>query len=212
MNTNEPKLITVAYRLYSFNADQAEELVEEATVNAPFQFISQLGITLEAFEAKILLLNKGDQFDFTLSPAEAYGEYEDKHVVALDKSMFEIDGHFDSQNIYVGNVIPLVNEDGLRFQGEVTAVGDDTVTIDLNHPLAGFSLHFTGEVVESRPATKDELEGMIQMLQGDGCHCGCHDEDGECHHHDGDCCHHHKDGCEHHGEGHHHCHHHHDDN
>ena len=44
----ENKYITVAYRLYAI-ADGKKELLEEATVEHPFQFISGIGYTLDKF-------------------------------------------------------------------------------------------------------------------------------------------------------------------
>jgi FKBP-type peptidyl-prolyl cis-trans isomerase SlyD len=32
------------------------------------------------------------------------------------------------------------------------------VTVDVNHPLAGQNLHFTGSIVDVREATAEELE------------------------------------------------------
>ena len=48
------KYITVAYSLYTDNAEGVHELVEQAPVEHPFQFITELGVALEAFEAKRL--------------------------------------------------------------------------------------------------------------------------------------------------------------
>ena len=55
----ENKYITVAYKLYVMQ-DGQKTLVEEATVEHPFQFISGLGTTLERFETEITALKKGD--------------------------------------------------------------------------------------------------------------------------------------------------------
>ena len=65
METAENKYITVAYKLYT-TEDGEKDLVEEAKAEHPFQFISGLGTTLEAFESQIAPLNKGDKFEFTI--------------------------------------------------------------------------------------------------------------------------------------------------
>ena len=54
--------------------------------------------------------------------------------------------------------------------GEIT---DTTVTVDLNHPHAGKDLTFIGQVVTSRTATNEEIQGTLNMLSGEGCGCGC---------------------------------------
>lgn len=172
MNTTSNKYITVAYDLYS-DFDGKNELVEKATAEHPFQFISDMGTTLDAFEAQIKPLAKGDNFDFTLSVEEAYGPYEQERVLELDKSVFTINGKFDTEHIYPGAVVPLMNADGARFNGTIVEVADDKVTVDLNHPLAGKELHFVGQVVEHREATKEEIQEMLNMLSGEGCGGGC---------------------------------------
>lgn len=168
------KYITVAYSLYTDNAEGVHELVEQAPVEHPFQFITELGVALEAFEAKLKDLNAGDEFDFTLSVDEAYGPYEQEHVIELPKSTFMLNGRFQKDVIFEGAVIPLVNADGNRFQGLVLEVKDEVVIIDLNHPLAGKELHFKGSVVTSREATDAEVTSLIKMMSGEGgCGCGC---------------------------------------
>ncbi|MDO4309452.1 MAG: FKBP-type peptidyl-prolyl cis-trans isomerase [Prevotella sp.] len=187
------KYITVDYQLYTVDGDKTE-LVEKTTADRPFQFISGFGVTLDAFEKHIVALAKDETFDFTLTKDEAYGDYEAARVLNLERQMFCINGHFDHEHIYKDAIIPLQNEDGNRFYGRVLEIGTDSVKIDLNHPLAGKTLNFKGCVTESREATNDEIQGMINRLSGEGCGCGCHDGcHGDCG--DGDC----EDGC--HGGG-----------
>ena len=201
------KYIAVAYKLYTVDNGESE-LVEEATDKEPFQFISGYGITLDAFEKEIAGLEKGAEFHLTLQKDEAYGDYEQEHVLDLDKEIFCINGHFDRERIYKDAIVPLQNEDGNRFLGKVVSVGNDKVRIDLNHPLAGKTLNFKGHVVESREATNEEIQGLINRMSGEGCCCGGHHDDGGCcghghgeghckgHHDDGECCGgHHEGGC-----------------
>ena len=98
--------------------------------------------------------------------------------------------------------IPLADENGQRYLGYVVSVDDDTVTVDMNHPLAGKDLHFKGRIIENRPATEEEVNDFVEKSKqhhcsghcgdcgggcGDGgdCHCdgdgegGCHCGDGE---------------------------------
>lgn len=206
------KYVTVAYELYTDNDKGIHELVEKAPIEHPFQFISGLGIALDSFESKILVLAEGETFDFVLKVDEAYGPYEQDHVIELPKETFAINGRFDKDMVYPGAVLPLVNADGMRFQGLVLELKDNTVIIDLNHPLAGKDLHFKGQVVTMRDATNEEIQALINH---EGCNCGGDCEggcEGGCggHHHEhgegccgkhehgeGECCgkHEHGEGC-----------------
>lgn len=206
------KYVTVAYELYTDNDKGIHELVEKAPIEHPFQFISGLGIALDSFESKILALAEGETFDFVLKVDEAYGPYEQDHVIELPKKTFAINGRFDKDMVYPGAVLPLVNADGMRFQGLVLELKDNTVIIDLNHPLAGKDLHFKGQVVTMRDATNEEIQALINH---EGCNCGGDCEggcEGGCggHHHEhgegccgkhehgeGECCgkHEHGEGC-----------------
>ena len=193
------KYLTVAYELYTDNDKGIHELVEKAPIEHPFQFISGLGIALDSFESKILALTEGEAFDFVLKVDEAYGPYEQDHVIELPKETFAINGRFDKDMVYPGAVLPLVNADGMRFQGLVLELKDNTVIIDLNHPLAGKDLHFKGQVVTMRDATNEEIQALINH---EGCNCGGDCEggcEGGCggHHHEhgeGECCGKHEHG------------------
>jgi len=199
------KYISVTYRLYTTENGQTE-MVEEATEEQPFMFVTGFGLTIEGFENGLAALESGAEFDIHLNKEEAFGEHFDERVVDLDREIFSINGHFDHENIFEGAVVPLQNEDGNHFFGKVLKIAEDKVRMDLNHPLAGKELNFKGKVLESREATNEEIQTIINGMSGH-CGCGCdhgHGDDCDCghHHHDGEC------GCGHdHGEGGHHHHH-----
>ena len=185
---NQNKYISVMYKLYTSAQGEKPELVEETAEGDPFVFVSALGMTLDAFEAQIVPLNAGDDFDFTLAPNDAYGEYEASGKQSLPRKVFEINGKLDSRFIFEGAVVPLASPDGARFNGTIVDIGDETITVDLNHPLAGKSLNFVGKVVESREATNEEVRDALNQITGCGGGCGgC--GGGSC------------DGCESKGEG-----------
>lgn len=183
----ENKYITVAYKLY-VEENGKPELVEEATTEHPFLFISGLGTALERFENEITPLAEGDKFEFVIPCAEAYGEYMPEGVRTVSKDMFKIDGKFDDEHIFPGAIIPLQDNEGHHFYATVGEITATTVTVDLNHPHAGKDLTFIGQVVTSRPATNEEIQKTLNMLSGE---CGCGSCGGDC---GGGC----GDGC---GEG-----------
>ena len=167
----------VSYQLY-VGEEENREMMEEATQEHPFKFITGFGYALDAFEQQLTPLAKGETFEFSIPKEQAYGEYRDDMVLDLDREVFSINGHFDHEHIYNDAVIPLQNEEGRRFYGRVVEVGEEKVKVDLNHPLAGETLHFKGSVLENREATAKEIEHIVSHLSG-GCGCGCDHDCGD---------------------------------
>jgi len=198
MENKQNKFISVSYQLYSIAADGKKNLEEETQQGRPFQFITGFGVSLDSFEKQVAELAAGDKFDFTLQPAEAFGDYDSEGVHKLSRDVFSINGHFDHENIYEDAVITLMDNDGKRFMARVAKVEEDGVTVDTNHPLAGNTLQFVGEVLENRDATNEEIQHLLNHMSGG---CGCGDCEGGCDHdHEGGCGHHHdhEGGCGHH--------------
>ena len=191
MENKHNMFVAVSYTLYTVDGEKKEK-IEEAPASKPFEFITGFGVTLDEFEKQIAQLDKGADFEFQLSKEQAYGDFEQERVLDLDRSIFQINGHFDHENIFEGAVVPLQNEDGNRFYGRVLEIGADKVKMDLNHPLAGKTLGFSGKVIDKREATNQEIQNLVNFLSGEhscGCGCGCDDCGGDCddHHHDGGC-------------------------
>lgn len=174
------KYYAIAYKLYTMK-DGEKTFEEEATAEEPFVFISGFGTTIPNFEKEIEKLGKGDTFDFTIPSCDAYGEYVSERVITLAKDIFTVNGVFDANMIYVGAIIPLQNEDGMRFMGKVLEVTDANVKVDLNHPLAGCDLNFVGIVTECREASNEEITQMLNRLSGGGCSGSCGSCGGGCH-------------------------------
>lgn len=179
------KFMSVVYKLYTVAG--GEDTLEEQTSTAhPFEFITGFGIALDAFEQQVMKLEKGSTFDFTLEPAQAFGEYAPEGAHKLSRDVFTVDGKFDVENVYEGAVITLTNTEGQQFLAKVTKIEADGVTVDTNHPLAGKTLKFTGEIFENRDATEAEIQSLIKHLTSGCSGCGHHCGDGGCG--NGDCC------------------------
>ncbi len=174
MKITANKSVSAEYELYVEGDNAGEqELMEKATAEQPLNFIYGVGMMLPKFEENLFGLAVGDKFDFTIGVEDAYGPYEDENVLDLDRAIFEIDGKLDSEVVFEGNVVPLMDNEGHRVNAQVVSVSDTHVKVDLNHPLAGETLHFKGSILEMHEATEKELAALTG---GGGCGCG----DGGC--------------------------------
>lgn len=150
---------TVVSLSYVMRSDSNQgEIIEEVEPSDPFIFLFTEGSLLPRFEEEISGLEPGAKFDFTVSPAEAYGEYQEESVVKLPKEVFSVNGKFDEEGVYEGAWVPLKTEDGESVEAEVIEISKDEVTVDFNHELAGAVLNFQGEVLGVRMASKQEVD------------------------------------------------------
>lgn len=150
------------------------QVVETVTAESPLQFVYGTGLLLPAFESHLTGLSKGDAFAFRLDAANAYGEVVPDAVVELPKEVFMIDGKIEDGLLVVGNQLPMSDNQGNRLVGIIKAIGDESVTMDFNPPMAGKDLEFSGSVVEVREATPEDL--MMGHAAG-SCDCGCSGEE-----------------------------------
>ena len=163
----EPQhVVSLTYDLYVKQEDGTEALVESATEEQPLTFLYGAGQMLPKFEENLSTLSTGDKYDFRLTADDAYGNYDDEAVANLPKEMFK-----GTEIPEIGSVLPLQDNNGNHFQGQVVSIAEDSVIVDLNHPMAGQDLHFKGNIINVRPATPEELS-----------HGHAHGPDGHHHH------------------------------
>lgn len=157
------------------------QIVDRTTKERPLDYIHATGSLLPKLEEAVEGMEPGDRFDVTLSPADGYGEIDPARIIDLPKAAFEVNGEIREDLLVPGNTIPMMNSMGGVVPGVVLEVTAESVKMDLNHQMAGKTLHFTGEIISVREATEKEL---TEGLHGEYLHtCGC----GGCHSGGGDC-------------------------
>lgn len=128
----------------------AGEILDSSQGKQPLHYLHGHGNLIPGMEAGLLGKSVGDTFKIVVSPEDGYGLRDEGLVTVVPLSAF-------------GGHTPTIGE---RFQAghgeeryviEVTAVTDEGITVDGNHPLAGEVLHFDVEVVTVREATPDEI-------------------------------------------------------
>ncbi len=180
----------------SYTLDVDGEIMEVVSSERPLDFIFGTQSLIPKFEANIEGLKVEDEFSFVLEPSEAHGEIDPNKVIELPWEAFSVNGEIDKTKITVGTSIPLMSNTGHVEPAIVVEVGENFVTMDLNSPMAGKKLNFSGKILSIREATETELKDglhgeLVHSNGGCGCGCGCHGED---HEHEDGCCGGHGDG------------------
>ncbi len=164
---SKDSMVTLTYDL---RLDGKEgEIFESATDANPLMFLHGAGLMIPAFEEQLVGKKTGDKFEISIPAASGYGDINEEAVVELPLDIFKVDGKVDDALLTPGNSIPMMSAHGQRMDGIVVSVEGETVTMDFNHPLAGEDLHFTGTIIEVRPATEEELSAAYNA---GGCGCG----------------------------------------
>lgn len=119
------------------------------------------------FEQNLADLKVNDNFEFTLQADDAYGQLINEAVIELPIDVFMVEGKIDPEMLKVDNIIPMQDNQGNPLEGKVIEVGETTVKMDFNHPMAGQNLHFTGTIVDLRDATEEEIShGHVHGTHG----------------------------------------------
>lgn len=135
-----------------------DEIVDSADTSNPLVYLAGVGMMIPGFERELEGMEAGNEFGFSLTVEDSYGERIEEAVVPVPKEVFIVDGEMDAEVVKVGNVLPMQDQEGRPMQGLIVEISDEAVTMDFNHPLAGKELHFTGTVVDVRIATQEEIE------------------------------------------------------
>ena len=109
----------------------------------PITFTVGAGQMIVGFNDAVNGMTVGETKTVTLTPDQAYGDVNPEAQTTFPKSGFPAD-----LELVEGMPVPLRTPDGRTLMGRLTEQQEETVTIDLNHPLAGQTLQFEIELVE----------------------------------------------------------------
>lgn len=109
----------------------------------PLEFALGSGEVIAGFDAAVEGMAVGDSKSVSINPDQGYGEHYDQLVQDVPKSTLP-----DDLEVTVGMQLQGQSPEGDVSQFVITAIADESITVDANHPLAGFILNFEIELVE----------------------------------------------------------------
>ncbi len=155
------------------------EVADQSQAGAPLQFVCGTGMLLPKFEEAIMDKEAGESVAFTLTPEEGYGQINPEAIVELPKTIFEVEGVVPDDMLFEGNRIPMADAQGNRLVGVVKSVGEESIMMDFNHPMAGETLNFEVTVVMVRDVTPEDMAPQGGCGGGGCSDCNC-DGNGDC--------------------------------
>ena len=148
MQIADKSVVAIDYTL----TDDQGEVIDSSEGGEPLWYLHGFENIVPGLERELTGKKVGDQFQVSISPVDGYGERDTELEQEIARDQFE-----DVDEIEQGMQFHAETDEGyLVFT--VIEVGDDMVTVDGNHPLAGMTLNFDVTVREIRSATPEEIE------------------------------------------------------
>lgn len=110
----------------------------------PLIFVVGEHQVIAGFEDSVVGMKEGEEKEFSVSPAEGYGMRDERLVRDVPMSEFKLPGDRKPE---VGMTLAINAPNGQQIPIHVVAVGKDSVTLDMNHPMAGKTMIFKIKVV-----------------------------------------------------------------
>lgn len=122
-------------------------VVDSTEARGPFQYVHGKGQIIPGLERQLAGLHAGESRDITVTPEEAYGPVDPAAVIEVPKTQLP-------QDIApkAGMMLRGQDPEGHPFRAIIRDVKEQTVMLDLNHPLAGKTLLFKVKIVNIAPA------------------------------------------------------------
>lgn len=148
MQIESRKVVTLHYTL----TDDQGTVIDQSE-DGSFVYMHGVNNIIPGLENALTGKKAGDELSVSVAPEDGYGERSDAMLQEVPKTMFE-----DQSQIVVGMQFHAQGPNGETLIVTVTEVGDENVTVDGNHPLAGAQLNFDVKVIDVRDATEEEAD------------------------------------------------------
>ncbi len=124
-----------------------------------FQFVVGTGTAITGFDNEIRGMKVGQAKKFTLTPEQAYGQYDPSLIKSMPIDFIPTS---EKANVTVGDTITLFNGQAY-FPAKIIAMNETNVTFDLNSQLAGQTLTFDVTLVNLTPSV--EVQKMMSQYE-----------------------------------------------
>ncbi|MBN2501208.1 MAG: peptidylprolyl isomerase [Anaerolineales bacterium] len=129
------------------------EITDSSEGREPLEFVHGAGNIIPGLEREMTGMAVGESKDVLVAAADGYGEEDEKAFMDVPRDQFP-----EEIPMKVGTELQVQNQAGQPMYARIDMVGDKSVRLDFNHPLAGRDLHFSVKVVGLREATDEEKE------------------------------------------------------
>ncbi len=130
--------ITLHFALLLEDGNEVDSTFERQAA----RFVFGDGNLLPGVEAKLQGLKAGDKQLLQLAPEDAFGQRNPANIQRMPRSQF------GDMELSEGLMLNFADAAKAELPGVISAIGEEQVEVDFNHPLAGRSLGFRVEIID----------------------------------------------------------------
>ena len=128
------------------------EVLDSSEEHGPIEFLLGYQNIIPGLEKAVEGMAVGESKDVVVAAKDGYGESDPSEIKDVSKDEFP-----DEIPLKPGVDLEMKDDEGHLVHGTILEVGEESIKMDFNHPLAGKELHFAVKVVGLREATAEEL-------------------------------------------------------
>jgi FKBP-type peptidyl-prolyl cis-trans isomerase SlyD len=148
MKIAKDRVVELEYRLHLGDG----QVIDSSAPGQPLSYLHGRGQIVPGLEGALEGLDVGEAKQVVVAPAQGYGEHDARGLQEVPRTMFPA-----TTELAPGMRLAAQTDSGEVIPIGIHEVKGQTVIVDLNHPLAGKTLHFDVTVRGVRDATAEEL-------------------------------------------------------
>lgn len=134
------------------------EVINNTKEKGPLEYVHGSNVILPGLEKQLEGLKVGDKKEFTLSSQEAYGWYSSEKFKEVPKTTLPEDFDFTKKK-----TIAVKGKDGRIFNASIKEIKENSIVLDLNHPLAGKDLQYEVTILDIQQAEITEKSAINEV-------------------------------------------------
>ncbi len=152
----ENLVVTIEYTLIV-----GKEILDSSDEEGPLEYLHGYANIIPGLEKELLSMRVGESKDILVAPKDGYGEIDKDALMNVPREEFP-----DDFPIEEGVELEIMDEEDNIILVTIVDVGEESIKLDTNHPLAGKELNFEVTVKGLREPTAEELEHGHVHIEG----------------------------------------------
>jgi FKBP-type peptidyl-prolyl cis-trans isomerase SlyD len=138
-------LVSLQYTL----SGEDGKMIESNRDKEPLGYVQGQHMVIPGLEKELTGMKVGQEKHVVVKPEDAYGAVDPKRYQEFPQDRIPPEV---MKQLKVGSMIPLTAPNGQTYNFPVSEIKENTIVVNLNHPMAGKTLVFDIKVLDIKPA------------------------------------------------------------